>query len=60
MPDTPKRELKFEWEFDADGNSKGVIKPDGLTRADCDIALARLNKMIQAVKSVKGRIPKDA
>lgn len=54
------REVKFEWEFDELGRSKGVLKPDGLTRADCDEALFRLNKLIQSIKSVKGRIPKNA
>jgi uncharacterized protein YjhX (UPF0386 family) len=54
------REVKFEWEFDELGRSKGVLKPDGLTRADCDVAIERLYKLIAAVKSVKGRIPKDA
>ena len=54
------REILFKWEFDANGKSLGVVRPDELTRADCDVALERLYKMIQAVKSVKGRIPKDA
>jgi uncharacterized protein YjhX (UPF0386 family) len=54
------RELKFQWEFDERGNSKGTLKPDGLTRADCDVAIERLYKLIAAVKSVKGRIPKNA
>ena len=54
------REVKFEWEFDERGNSKGTLKPDGLTRADCDVAIERLYKLITAVKSVKGRIPKNA
>ena len=54
------REILFKWEFDANGKSLGVVRPDELTRADCDVALERLYKMIQAVKSVKGRLPKNA
>ena len=54
------REITFKWEFTADGRSLGVERHDELTRADCDVALERLYKMIQAVKSVKGRLPKDA
>lgn len=54
------REITFKWEFDANGKSLGVVRPDELTRADCDVALERLYKMIQAVKSVKGRLPKNA
>ena len=54
------REITFKWEFDANGKSLGVVRPDELTRADCDVAIERLYKMIQAVKSVKGRLPKNA
>ena len=52
------REITFKWEFDANGRSLGIERPDELTRADCDVALERLYKMIQAVKSVKGRLPR--
>jgi uncharacterized protein YjhX (UPF0386 family) len=53
-------EIKFEWEFGADGKSKGItVNRDGLTRPDCDAALERLYKMIAAVKSVRGTIAKS-